>query len=192
MDGLIQILTSLGISSPAGFNAYLALLLVGLGGKFGWITLNSPYDLLQSPGVLVGLAVLLTIEVVADKVPALDSLNDIVGTLVRPASGAILFAAGNEVITDPAPVVSYILGGLAAGGLHAFKAGTRPVWTATTGGLANPVVSVFEDLFVGAVVILGMLVPVLAVLVLVLLLGLASYLILRMRRGLRRRLGTAR
>ncbi|MDQ3856197.1 MAG: DUF4126 domain-containing protein [Chloroflexota bacterium] len=192
MDPTVQLLTSLGISTPAGFNAYLSLLLVGLGGRFGWITLSSPYDFLQSVPVLVVLAALLTVEVVADKIPALDSVNDLIGTLVRPASGAVLFAAGNHVLTDPAPIASYILGGLAAGGLHAFKAGTRPVWTASTAGLANPVVSVFEDLFAGTVVILGMLAPVIAVLVLFLVLGLAVFLIVRLRRGLRRRLGPAR
>ncbi len=187
MDPLTQILMSFGIAAPAGFNAYLALLLVGLGDRFNWISLQSPYDVLQSTPVLVGLGVLLSVEVVADKIPALDSLNDIVGTLVRPASGAFLFAAGNTVLTDSSPVLSFILGGVSAGTLHAFKAGTRPIWTATTGGLANPVVSVFEDLFVGTVVILGMLVPVVAVLVLLTVLAFAVLMVLRLRRGYSRR-----
>ena len=192
MDGILQLLTSLGVSAPAGFNAYLALLLVGFGGRVGWIHLAEPYSALQSIPVLIALLVLLTIEIVADKIPALDSVNDLVGTVVRPVSGAILFAASNHIITDPAPVVSLALGGLAAGGLHAFKAGTRPVWTASTAGLANPVVSVFEDLFVGTEVILGMLAPVLALIVLLLMLGLVGYLLLRLRRGVRRRLGVLR
>ncbi|MEJ7654337.1 MAG: DUF4126 domain-containing protein [Chloroflexia bacterium] len=110
MEPLTQILMSFGIAAPAGFNAYLALLLVGLGDRFNWISLQSPYDVLQSTPVLVGLGVLLSVEVVADKIPALDSLNDIVGTLVRPASGAFLFA-GNTVLTDSS--LSFILGGLA-------------------------------------------------------------------------------
>ncbi len=186
MDPFTQILTSLGVAAPAGFNAYLALLLVGLGGRIGWIDLASPYDVLQGTAALALLAVLLTVEVIADKVPSLDSLNDVVGTVVRPIAGAVLFAGGNQVITEPMPWLSLLLGAGAAGGLHAFKAGTRPVWTLSTGGLANPVVSVFEDLVAGATVILAMLVPVLAVVVLLIVLGLAVMLLIRLRRSIRR------
>lgn len=192
MNSLFQVLTSLGVSAPAGFNAYLALLLVGLGGYFDWIDLTAPYDFLQKPVVLVGLTLLLTIEIVADKIPALDSLNDLIGTLVRPASGAILFAGSNHAITDPAPLASLVIGGLAAGGFHAFKAGTRPIWTVSTGGLANPAVSVFEDLLVVTSVILAMLAPVLAILFLILVMAVTTYYVLRLRRGGRRRLGAAR
>jgi uncharacterized membrane protein len=69
MDPFTQILTSLGVAAPAGFNAYLALLLVGLGGRIGWIDLASPYDALQGTAALALMAVLLTVEVIADKVP---------------------------------------------------------------------------------------------------------------------------
>ena len=186
MDPFTQILASLGVAAPAGFNAYLSLLLVGFGGRAGWIELASPYDTLQSPGALAVLVILLTVEVIADKIPALDSLNDVVGTLVRPAAGAVLFAGGNQVITEPMPWLSLLLGAGAAGGLHAFKAGTRPVWTLSTGGLANPVVSVFEDLMAGTTVILAMFVPVLAVLVLLVVLGLTVALLVRLRRSVRR------
>ena len=192
MDALLQLLTSLGVSAPAGFNAYLALLLVGIGDRVNWITLGAPYDILSSVPALILLTALVTVEIVVDKVPALDSLNDLVGAFVRPATGAVLFAGTNDVITDTNLLLSLLLGGAAAGSLHALKAGTRPVWTATTGGLANPVVSVFEDLIAGATVVMAMLAPVLAILTLTVVLLVAIYFILRLRRGLRARVGASR
>ncbi len=182
MEGLAQILTSLGAAAPAGFNAYLSLLLVGIGGRVGWVNLASPYDLLQSNTALGLLTVLLTIELVADKIPALDSVNDIVGTVVRPVAGAMLFAGTSGEMNQ---LLALLLGGSAAGALHAFKAGTRPVWTLSTGGLANPVVSVFEDLVAGATVVLAMLVPFIGILVLLIVMGLVTWLLLRLRRGIR-------
>ncbi len=184
MEGLLQLMTSLGVSAPAGFNAYLALLLVGLGARANWVSLNAPYDFLQNTPVLAVLAVLLTVEIVADKVPAMDSVNDLVGTVVRPISGALLFAGTNQIITDELPLLSLLAGGAAAGGIHAFKAATRPVWTISTGGMANPVVSVFEDLLAGTTVILAMLLPVLAIIVLLLALGIVGFFLSRLRRRL--------
>lgn len=192
MEGLLQLLTSLGVAAPAGFNAYLALLLVGLGARANWVTLNAPYDFLQNTTVLAILAVLLTVEIVADKVPAMDNINDLVGTVVRPVSGALLFAGTNQIITDELPLLSLLAGGAAAGGLHAFKAGTRPVWTVSTAGMANPVVSVFEDLVVGSTVILAMLAPVVAIVVLLIVLGLAGLFLSRLRSGLRARASVPR
>lgn len=192
MEGLLQLLTSLGVAAPAGFNAYLAMLLVGLGARADWVTLNPPYDFLQSNTALAVLAVLVTIEVVADKVPALDSLNDLVGTVVRPVSGALLFAGTNQIITDELPLLSLLAGGAAAGSLHAFKAGTRPVWTVSTGGLANPVVSVFEDLVAGTTVVLAMLAPILALIVLLIVLAVAGLLLYQLRRGMRATTGVSR
>lgn len=192
MEGLLQLLTSLGVAAPAGFNAYLAMLLVGLGARADWVTLNSPYDFLQSNTALAVLAILVTIEVVADKVPALDSLNDLVGAVVRPVSGALLFAGTNQIITDELPLLSLLAGGAAAGSLHAFKAGTRPVWTVSTGGLANPVVSVFEDLVAGTTVVLAMLAPILAVIVLLIVLAVTGVLLYQLKRGLRATTGVSR
>lgn len=183
---LAQLLTSLAVAAPAGFNAYLALLLVGLGSRFGWVQLVPPYDVLGNGWALGVLLVLLTIEVVADKIPALDSLNDVIGTVVRPASGAVLFAGTNPQLTEANALVSLLVGGTAAGAFHAVKAGSRPIWTASTGGLANPVVSVFEDLFVGATVILAMLAPVVAIVVILVTLAMLAAALLKLRGMVRR------
>lgn len=156
------VFTAFGLATAAGLNAYLPLLIVALMARFtDLITLAPPWDALTSPWVIGLLAVLLAIEIVADKVPAVDHANDVIQTVVRPAAGAILFAANGNVISDMTPVLALILGILAAGSVHAAKATFRPVVTATTGGLGNPVVSTVEDIISAALTVLAILVPVL-------------------------------
>jgi hypothetical protein len=169
MEGLLSVFTAFGLSSSAGLNAYLPLLVVALLARFtDLITLDPPWDALESWWVIGLLAVLLLIEFLVDKVPAVDTVNDTIQTFVRPVAGAILFAASAGVISDANPVLAMICGLLVAGGVHAVKATARPVITGTTGGLLNPVVSVIEDILSLAVAVLSILVPILAVLLLLL------------------------
>ena len=162
---MIDILASFGLSSAAGLNAYLPLLIVGLLARYtDLITLNHPWDLLQNPWVLGLLTLLLIIEMVADKVPAVDTLNDAIQTFIRPVAGAILFAASNHIISDMSPVLALALGLLAAGSMHAVKATARPVVTATTAGVGNPIVSFIEDVISVIITLTAIILPVLAAL----------------------------
>ena len=171
--------TSLGLSASAGLNAYLPLLVMALTARFfpNLITLNEPWDVLTSWWVIGALVVLLFIEMTVDKIPAVDSVNDVIQTTVRPVAGAILFAASSNVIADIHPVLAMICGLILAGGVHAAKATVRPVVTTTTGGTLNPAVSLAEDVTSLAVSLLAILVPTLILLLLLLafLLGLWWY-----------------
>jgi hypothetical protein len=92
------------------------------------------------------LCILVIIEMLADKIPAVNHLNDLVQTLIRPAAGAIAFAASANVVTNVSPVLALACGLLVAGTVHVAKAGAvRPMVTATTGGLGNIPVSIAED-----------------------------------------------
>lgn len=142
MDG---ILSGFGLAGAAGLNAYIPLLLLGIASRLGYADLNAPYDLLGSNVGLGVLIVLLAIEVLADKFPGIDHVNDVINTGIRPAAGAALFLSSNGAGTLN-PILAGLLGLLVAGGVHATKASARPLVTATTGGLGNPVVSFLEDL----------------------------------------------
>jgi len=180
MDGVLGLFTAFGLSSSAGLNAYLPLLVVALLARFtDLITLKPPWDALESWWVIGVLAVLLLIEMFVDKVPALDSVNDVIQTFIRPAAGAVLFAASAGVISEVHPVLAMICGLLLAGGVHAVKATARPVITGTTGGLLNPLVSTAEDVTALVVSVLSILAPILGV---VLLLLLVTWLIRRSRK----------
>jgi hypothetical protein len=167
MENFYGILTSFGLSTSAGLNAYLPLLIVALLGRFtNLIRLNEPFDALTSWWVIALLSVLLAIEVLADKIPVIDSINDVVQTFVRPVAGAILFAANANTIADIHPILAMICGVLVSGVVHVAKTTARPVVTAASAGTANPVVSTVEDILSAATAFLAILLPVLLALVL--------------------------
>jgi Domain of unknown function (DUF4126) len=167
MQGILGIFTSFGLSTSAGLNAYLPLLIVALVGRFtNWIRLNEPFDVLTSWWIIGVLVVLLVIEILADKIPVVDSVNDVIQSFVRPAAGAVLFAANANAIADVHPVLAMACGLLVAGGVHLVKATVRPAVTVTTGGTVNPVLSATEDVVSGLTAFLSILLPTLLAIVL--------------------------
>jgi hypothetical protein len=177
----LGILSAFGLSASAGLNAYIPLLVVALLARFtNLVHLSSPWDALSSWWTIAVLLVLSTIEFFADKIPAVNHINDIIQTVIRPAAGAIAFAASAHVITDMHPAVSIILGLLVAGGVHAVKAvAIRPAVTATTAGAGNIPVSILEDLTSTLVSILSVVVPVIIACLLIVLTAWVIYLIWR-------------
>jgi hypothetical protein len=165
----MDVFTAFGLAASAGLNAYLPLLVVSLLAKFtNLIQLSKPWDTLESWWVIGLLVVLSTIEFFADKVPAVNHVNDIVQTLIRPAAGAILFAASSKVVTDMSPVFAAVLGILVAGSVHAVKsAAVRPAVTATTGGAGNIPVSILEDISSTIFSIIAIVIPALIVAVII-------------------------
>ena len=147
MDLMTGIFTAFGLSASAGLNAYIPLLLVGLLARYtNLINLNQPWDTLANPWIILLLCVLVIIEMLVDKIPAVNHVNDLIQTLIRPAAGAIAFAASTNVVTDVSPVLALAAGLLVAGTVHVAKAGAvRPMVTATTGGAGNIPVSIAED-----------------------------------------------
>jgi len=168
LEALSNIFTSFGLSASAGLNAYLSLLIVALVARFtDLIRLNAPFDALTNGWVIALLTVLTLIEVLVDKIPVVDTINDIIQTVVRPAAGAILFAASSNAISDIHPVLALVCGILVAGTVHAAKTTTRPLVTATTAGTANPIASTAEDIIAGIVSLLSILVPIVAFILIV-------------------------
>jgi hypothetical protein len=162
VETVLSLFSALGLSSAAGLNAYLPLLVVALLARFtNLVTLSEPWDMLTNWWVIGTLAVLLIIETVVDKVPAADTVNDIINTVIRPAAGAIVFAANSGSLGEVHPVLALICGLVIAGGVHAVKATARPVVTATTAGTGNWVVSTVEDVVSFVTSVLSIVVPVL-------------------------------
>ncbi len=183
MELLLGVFTAFGLSASAGLNAYIPLLVVGVVAHYtDWLTLNTPWDLLANPWVLIVLGVLVIIEMLADKVPAVNHINDVIQTVIRPAAGAVAFAASAKVITDINPVLALICGLLVAGSVHAVKAGAvRPVVTATTGGAGNVPVSIAEDIISTLTSILAIVLPIVMAVILVLLVALLIWWMQRRR-----------
>ena len=158
---MLGLIAAFGLAAATGLNAYLPLLIVGLLARYtDLIALKAPWSALTHPLVLIILAVLLAIEFTVDKIPAVDTVNDVIQTVFRPAAGAILFAASGNVISNVSPVLAMICGLLIAGSVHTAKATIRPAITTSTLGTANPIVSVVEDAVSGVTTVLAIIAPV--------------------------------
>lgn len=159
MLALMNVISAFGLAGAAGLNAYIPLLIVAVLARAELIQLQPPFDVLSEWWVIGVLVVLLAIEVVVDKVPGADHVNDAVQTVVRPAAGAILFAANTGVITDINPVLAVIVGLLTAGVVHGGKAVARPAINVSTAGIGAPVVSFLEDVVSAVGALLAALAP---------------------------------
>ena len=165
-----SLLTSAGLGVGAGVNAYATMLVFGLLARLrpGMFPADLAHFFSSTP-VLIGLGVLYTVEFIADKVPAVDHLWDVVHTFVRPAAGALVaWAAVSDQIPRGAVIVASVLAGTAALGSHVVKASVRGASTLTTGGLGNPVLSVVEDLFAFVNAVVAIFAPLLVLVVIVL------------------------
>jgi uncharacterized membrane protein len=171
---MLEVLTGSGLAVAAGLNAYIPLLILGLAGRFlDFIELPAGWAWLSNEWVLVILGVLLVIEIVADKIPVVDSINDWLQTIVRPAAGGIAFGTGSAsataVVTDPASFftsnawVPVAVGVLLAFATHVTKMASRPALNAVTVGAAAPVVSTVEDISSVILSFLALLIPVLVI-----------------------------
>jgi hypothetical protein len=161
-----SILAAFGLSGAAGLNAFVPLLATALLNRLDVIELAAPYDTLSSTTGLVVLGVLTVADLVGDKIPGVDHVLHVAGTVVAPAAGAVLFAGQSGAESDLPAVVAIVLGALTAGTLHAGRASLRPVSTAGTGGIGNPVLSTVEDVASAGLTAFALVVPLLAVLAL--------------------------
>lgn len=199
---MLEVLTGSGLAASAGLNAYIPLLLMGLLARYtDLVDLPRAWQWLDNGWVVLILAVLLAVEVVADKVPVVDHVNDVVQTVVRPTAGGLAFGAGSSsqtvTVSNPDTFFSshqwvpVLVGVLIALGVHLLKAAARPVINATTAGFGAPVASTAEDATSAVMSVVAILLP---VLVLVFLLGLVAFLFwfVRRRKDRRRERAAAR
>jgi hypothetical protein len=169
---VLEALTGAGLATSAGLNAYIPLLAVGALARYSsLVTLPPSWDWLANGWVVAILAVLLAVEVVADKIPVVDHVNDVVQTVVRPTAGGLAFGAASDaqtvMVKDPGQFFSghqwvpIAIGVLISLTVHGAKASVRPVVNTTTAGFGAPVVSTIEDVGSLALSLVAILIPVL-------------------------------
>lgn len=153
---------AIALAATAGLRAWLPLLLAGLLTRAGWLELGSSFAFLASTRALVILALASLLEILGDKIPAVDHALDSLGAPLKLAAGALLAAAAFGTVTDPltSTLLGVAVGAPTALVPHAAKSLLRVASTAVTGGLANPVLSILEDLATLAAFALAVLVPV--------------------------------
>ncbi len=196
---MIAALTGMGLSAAAGLNAYIPFLIVAIVARYtDYLTLPAGWEWLESGWAITAGIVLLLAEVVLDKIPAVDTVNDTIQTVIRPGMGGLIFAAtsaaseldGSTWMTEH-PWVGVVLGIVVSGLVHSGKMAARPVINVSTVGVGAPIVSTAEDGVSVGLSLIALFIPLLVILALALLAWLFVWLVLRVRRRRRDRGGAA-
>ena len=160
----------IGLAACAGIRAWLPLLMAGGLARWGIIELGPSFQFISSDRALILFGIATVVEILADKVPAVDHALDSLSTVLRPAAGSLLAASVLWQVSDPLTALAL---GVAVGAPtslvpHAAKSLLRAASTTFTGGLANPLISILEDLMAVALFVLTVLIPVVVAAALVL------------------------
>jgi len=186
MSALSIITLALGAAWASGINLYATVLVLGLLGSTGVVTLPPGLEVLQSPLVLTVAGVVYVLEFFADKIPGVDSLWDVVHTFIRIPAGALLAAGATMGFGDDTMTALSLLGGAAvAAGSHATKAGSRAMINTSPEPFSNWITSIFEDVLVVAGLSLAVFSPVTFIGFLLVFLLIALWLVPKIWRGLR-------
>jgi hypothetical protein len=176
-----QLAMGFALAASAGLRAFLPLFVAGVLARQGYLALGPSFEWMASTPALVVFGSAVVFEVLGDKIPIVDHALDAAGMFVKPVAGTLLAAA---LFTDLDPMVATTLGliggGAIAGVVHAMKGSTRIVSTAATGGLGNPLLSFVEDAMATVGVAIAFLIPILAALLVVALVG---YCVVRFNRS---------
>ncbi|MDF1661045.1 MAG: DUF4126 domain-containing protein [Planctomycetota bacterium] len=176
----------LSLSICSGFRAIVPLFVLAVGHRFapeGMVDLGANFEWLSSTPALLALSCAVIAETLADKIPAIDNLFDVIQTPLRTASGAAVVVAPFLDMPAWAMAILALIGGASALSVHTAKTTVRATSTATTGGMANPFISVLEDVLTWGLCLAALLIaPVVAVIALWILV----YMLRKARRLFRR------
>ena len=140
---LLAIAAALGWAS--GLRLYAVLFLTGIAGFFGWVDLPAGLKILQSPVVLIASGLMLFVEFFADKIPGIDTLWDLIHTVVRIPAGAALAAAVFGADQSSWALAAALLGGTLAATSHVAKSTTRAALNASPEPFSNIAMSLLGD-----------------------------------------------
>ena len=150
METLNLLGSTMGLGLVSGLNLYATVLTVGLGIRFGLITLNAELhglEVLASPYVLVAAGILFVIEFLADKIPWVDSIWDAIHTFIRPLGAAVVGATAIGAVNAETAIIAALCAGVSLSG-HSAKAGTRLLANHSPEPFSNIALSLGEDVLV--------------------------------------------
>lgn len=157
---LAALAIALGAGWASGLNTYAVVLVLGLGQLFGLVALPHDLQVLASPWVLAVAAALFALNFFADKIPYVDSLNDLLHTVVRIPAGAVLAFGAADQTTPEIAVIAALLGGTLAAGSHIAKTGARALINTTPEPFSNIAASFATDALVIAGLVLAITHPI--------------------------------
>lgn len=185
-QNLIQtIALTMGVSWASGINLYAALLVLGIGGASGNITLPAELQMLQDPMIIGAAGLMYFVEFFADKTPGVDSGWDTIHTFIRIPAGAMLAAGSVGEVSNVMEITAGILGGGMAATSHATKAGSRLLINTSPEPFSNWGASIGEDILVIAGLWTALNHPTLFLVLLLVFIGLAIWLLPKIFRAIR-------
>ena len=191
MDALATLGRTLGFSFAAGVNLYATVALLGLASRYGWVALPSQYQAFDHDWIIGAALVMYVVEFFADKIPYVDSLWDVVHTVIRPVGGALIAVTTLGDASPTTEALVMLLGGVVATSSHLTKTSTRAVVNTSPEPFSNWFLSLGEDIFVVGLGALALQYPELAlgvaVVLLVLIAVFAAVIVRTVRRWFARR-----
>lgn len=139
---------TMGVAWASGINLYAAILVLGILGSTGNITLPPELVILSDPLIIAAAGVMYVIEFFADKIPGVDNGWDTIHTFIRIPLGALLAAAAVGEVNPAVAIAAALLGGGLAASTHAAKAGSRVLINTSPEPVTNWITSLGEDILV--------------------------------------------
>ena len=197
-DTLAALAVALGAGWGSGLNVYATVLVLGAAEQLGLVALPHDLQVLGSPWVLAVAASLFSLNFLADKIPYVDSINDLLHTFVRIPAGALLAYGAADGLSPELAVIAGLLGGTLAMGTHVAKTGSRALINTSPEPFSNVAASLAEDVSVVGGLALAIAHPIIFLCLLALFVALLAWLLpklvrlalLPLRRLARRRQST--
>lgn len=167
-SAILTLVAAIGLSGATGLRACLTLFAVGLASDIKvqghpLLPLHGNFHVLGSIPMLIVLAILAIIEILADKFPGIDTVSNVIFTVVRPIVGAVIVAGTVNSLSDSSVWIAAAVGLLLALGVGLIDLISRLVVTAVTGGLGNFVVSVGQDILTILMIPLLIIAPIVGI-----------------------------
>ena len=174
------------VSFASGLNIYATVLALGLLGRFEVVQLPGQLDVVSSVPVLAGAAVMFAAEFIADKIPYIDNVWDMVHSVIRPAGSAILAYSAVAEVSPEWQVLAVLIGGSVALTSHAAKASTRAAANLSPEPFSNWALSLGEDALAVFLVWLWASYPLVALAIVIVLIALSAVIVIKVSRLIRR------
>ncbi|HEX5703514.1 MAG TPA: DUF4126 domain-containing protein [Pyrinomonadaceae bacterium] len=160
MDFISTLAVSLGASWVSGINLYATVATLGLLSRFANLKLPGELDVVTNWWVIGVALFMFVVEFVADKVPVVDSIWDVIHTFIRIPAGAVIAATAFGEFDRSVQVIALLVGGGLALSSHGTKAATRALINTSPEPVSNVVVSLAEDALVIVAVVLALFLPI--------------------------------
>lgn len=167
METILSLCIGIGLSAACGFRVFVPLLVMSVASLMGWFEPMKGFEWLAIPSVCIGLAVATICEIGAYYIPWVDNVLDTIATPAAMVAGTLttMAVSTGEMSQFASWAAAIIVGGGTATAVQMGTVAVRGVSTATTGGIANPLVSTGEWISALVVSLLSFVVPVLVVIV---------------------------